>query len=526
MNHRLQSVLIVDDVAANIEVLAEILKTRYQTLAARTGEEAVSRAAAAPQPDLILLDIVMPGMDGYEVCRRLKAGPATRDIPVIFVTAADQAEDEARGLDIGAVDYITRPFSPAIVQARVRTHLSLARRRQETESRYKTLFDSAGDGIAIHDLSGRFLEVNRKLCERLGYARDELLGMRIEGIRMPGQPHRLETRLERMREEGCGFYEGLYVAKGGDIFAVEVNSQLIRYAGEQAVLSIARDITERKRAEARLRAAERELADQQALMVRTDRLRSLGEMAAGIAHELNQPLVGVRGMAEHLRLALQRGWDLPLDKVHEKLDGIIGQADRMTHIVEHVRLFAREAGKSALQPVDVNEAVRSATNLLEAQFRSRGIDLILDLADGLPPVLSNPFSLEEVILNLLINARDATEERMEAEKGKPGAGRTPFRITVWTAVDGPPSERSVRIEAIDDGVGVPETLTKRIFEPFFTTKGPEKGTGLGLAICRHLVEQSGGAIGVCPSSTGGTRMIVRLPEVRPDPPPGDPAPPP
>ena len=130
MNEKRPTVLIVDDEPVNISVLMDLLKEEYRLVAARNGRQALERVEGSP-PDLILLDIMMPEMDGYEVCRRLKEDPQSRHIPVIFISAMSADEDETRGLELGAVDYITKPISPAIVTARVRTHLSLKQARQE-----------------------------------------------------------------------------------------------------------------------------------------------------------------------------------------------------------------------------------------------------------------------------------------------------------------------------------------------------------------------------------------------------------
>ena len=119
------TILIVDDTPANLTLLAEVLKPDYRTKVAVSGERALKLASSATPPDLILLDIMMPGMDGYEVCKRLKADPATRGIPVVFVTAMNEVEDETKGLELGGVDYLTKPISAAIVKARIRTHLLL-----------------------------------------------------------------------------------------------------------------------------------------------------------------------------------------------------------------------------------------------------------------------------------------------------------------------------------------------------------------------------------------------------------------
>ncbi|HEX5806398.1 MAG TPA: two-component system response regulator [Macromonas sp.] len=131
MNTAPDTILIVDDEPFNINVLMESLKASYRLMAARSGEQALQRVEGEQRPDLILLDVMMPQMDGHEVCHRLKANPATRDIPVIFVTAMDDELDEAKGFEIGAVDYITKPISPSIVRARVRTQLALAHAHRE-----------------------------------------------------------------------------------------------------------------------------------------------------------------------------------------------------------------------------------------------------------------------------------------------------------------------------------------------------------------------------------------------------------
>lgn len=231
------------------------------------------------------------------------------------------------------------------------------------------------------------------------------------------------------------------------------------------------------------RNAEESLERQRTVSIRQDRLRSLGELSAGIAHELNQPLVGVRGLAEHVVLGMDRGWALSPDKIREKLQGIIEQADRMTHIIHHVRLFSRDAGKSDTQPVSFNETVLSAISMIDAQFRSHGVTLETDLMDGLPPVAANPYSLEEVILNLLTNARDA----MEDQRGGPGDAT----VLIKTQQSEENGIRQVMIQVIDKGVGIPTGVLPNVFEPFFTTKGTDNGTGLGLAICKSIVEQVG-----------------------------------
>jgi CheY-like chemotaxis protein len=152
-----KKILIVDDTPANIQILVEVLKDEYTTIVAVNGEKALRLAAKDPAPDLILLDVMMPVMDGYEACAKLKADEKTRDIPVVFVTAKSEVEDELKGFELGAVDYITKPISPPLVKARVKTHLALKEAREELANQNKELLEAARlredvENITRHDL--------------------------------------------------------------------------------------------------------------------------------------------------------------------------------------------------------------------------------------------------------------------------------------------------------------------------------------------------------------------------------------
>lgn len=158
------TILIVDDTPGSLELLVSVLGTDYRTIVARDGEQALRRLAEGLRPDLVLLDVRMPGLSGYEVCRRLKADPATRDIPVIFVTALDDVDDEAQGLALGAVDYLSKPVIPPIVHARVRTHLALAAQARTLQDMVSTL----------EQRSRELSELNRTLEQRVAQGVAEL----------------------------------------------------------------------------------------------------------------------------------------------------------------------------------------------------------------------------------------------------------------------------------------------------------------------------------------------------------------
>ena len=264
------------------------------------------------------------------------------------------------------------------------------------------------------------------------------------------------------------------------------------------------DITEHRQAQEARRQAEQELESQRALSMRSDRLRSLGEMAAGIAHELNQPLMGVRGLAEHILIGLERGWKLTEGDLQDRASRIVEQADRMVHIIEHIRLFAREAGNPELIAVQVNDVVKSAFDMLGAQFRSHGLELEHKLGVNLPSVRANPYSLEEVLLNLLSNARDALDDMSVDVEGS-------GRVVVSTSASEADGRSQVLIEVVDTGVGIPQNIIDRVFDPFFTTKDPDKGTGLGLAISRSIIEEFHGSLRIDSTLARGTHATIRLP---------------
>jgi signal transduction histidine kinase len=257
---------------------------------------------------------------------------------------------------------------------------------------------------------------------------------------------------------------------------------------------------------AKRESAEKALEAQRTMRMRSDRLRSLGEMAAGIAHELNQPLVGVRGFAELMLAATDAGMPLTSEEIRHNSCRIVEQSDRMVHIINHVRLFARDAGSSETSVVDLNEIVDSGMNLLMAQFKAHGLILENDPAPHPVYVDVNPFSVEEVIFNLLSNARHSVEKRKEIESS---AYKPMIRmVTRETRIR---QKAAVRLQIIDNGMGISKHVADKIFDPFFTTKDPDKGTGLGLSISKSIVESFRGDIRFATTENDGSTFEILFP---------------
>lgn len=283
-------ILIVDDDPTNIAVLTDILSPDYETFAVKSGAAALKWVSSGDPPDLVLLDVRMPEMDGYEVCRLLRSNPLTRDIPVVFVTAADAAESEARGLALGAVDYITRPFSPAIVKVRVSNHLELSHARKASEDRYRAIFAGTSDGIVIVDSQGRFLEANDTFCSKSGYTRRELLAMSVPDLDHGASAERRKTSLELAEHLRDGLFETEHVRKDGSTFPVEVHTRRIEFDGRSATLAVCRDITRRRQAEEE---RDRYRLDLEELLAR--RTRELREKGGAPAEMERDPVEKRRG---------------------------------------------------------------------------------------------------------------------------------------------------------------------------------------------------------------------------------------
>jgi PAS domain S-box-containing protein len=259
------------------------------------------------------------------------------------------------------------------------------------------------------------------------------------------------------------------------------------------------------------RRAEAELAAQRLQAVQADRLRALGEMATGVAHELNQPLNGIRAFAEGMLLGMERQWSIPAAEQQETLRDIIAQVDRITVIIDHMRVFARDESEQSAVAFALATPVTGALKLLGAQLRVHGIALHNQVTDDLPLCQGWPNQVEQVLLNLLTNARDALDLRVSQwRRRRPDAAsawRPEIAIDAQLAHDG----RAVELRVSDNGGGIDPAIVDRVFEPFFTTKGVGKGTGLGLAIVRGIIDRHQGSVRIDNRPGEGLAVAVALP---------------
>lgn len=362
------------------------------------------------------------------------------------------------------------------------------------EQRLRAVMENVLDGIATMDSSGRIQSANPAFSDMFGYTEKECIGKAFFGDLLPAE-YNLDAASERTASGeawrwGSATSARELVAKRKDqsTFLADVATSSMTYAGENMHIAIVRDITEQKAMQIQL--------------LQASKLATLGQMAAGIAHELNQPL-NVIGMAAENALIRQRT-DPPDGKyTEEKLKLIAQQSERMGNSINHLRAFSR-LDEARTEAFDLEATVHQSIQLVQDQLNIDSILLRTQFSKGPFVVKGHPNQLEHVLLNLLNNARDAILERQNQEANAPEKGQ----IDIEVFADGPTSMVTVRIT--DNGPGIGAKDLEQIFDPFFTTKPVGKGTGLGLSIAQGIIQAMGGGISAKNTATGAS-FEVKLP---------------
>lgn len=507
-------ILAIDDKQDNLTVLKALIKDTIpdaMVFTALNGKKGIE-LAHTENPDVILLDIIMPGMDGYEVCRQLKADNSLKDIPVVFLTAMrTDHESRIRALKMGAEAFLCKPIAEAELVAHIRAmakiknahdykqqekeHLAILveertrelrveiteRRKAEEKIKqaaeeWRTTFDSITDLVSICDKDCKILRVNQAFADAFKMKPAELIGENCYGIAhgtnkpLPNCPQKVTIKTKKPAV--AEFFEPLL-----GIHLEVSTSPIFNKKGEVvSSVHIIRDITERKKMEGQL--------------LTNDRLASLGELVSGVAHELNNPLTSVIGFSE---LLAGRN-DLP-DDIKMDLEVINKEAQRTASIVKNLLTFARKQPKEK-QLTDINSAIKAVLELRAYEQKVNNIEVNIDFTPDLPEIMGNVFNLQQVFLNIIVNAEHAM-------LGAHGEGV----ITITTEQDGD----NIRVSLADDGPGISKENLGHVFDPFFTTKEVGKGTGLGLSICHGTITEHGGKI-VAESEPGnGATFIIEIP---------------
>ena len=378
-----QKILAVDDEPRNLKIMLLGLRGEWEITTAASGEECMDILRTST-PDIILLDIMMPGIDGYEICRQVRLRQEFEFTKIILVSGRALLEERLKGYEVGADDYMTKPFVPEELAAKVKVFMRLVLVEKELK------------------------EFNVALEERVNLRNQQLLA-----------------------------------------------------------------------AEAKL--------------VNAAKMSALGEMAGGIAHEINTPLGVITLVSSQLQELVQ---EESLDRVMilKLLGNIEKTTQKIGEIVRGLRLFSRESSKDGFEAKPLREIIESTLSLCREKFKNLEVNLVREPFDDDLLIECRAPQISQVILNLLTNACDAVEESNEK----------------WVKLNCQTDDKVVKIRVTDSGSGIPKETLDKLFQPFFTTKGIGKGTGLGLSISKGLVESHHGTLFVDSNSTN-TCFVIELP---------------
>ena len=502
------TILNVDDHDDSRYTVTQILQQEgFEVIEATSGAEALG--LVKKNPDLIILDVHLPDIDGFEVCCWIKADSSSSMIPVLFLSATyDDDLYRLKGLKSGANGYLTEPIEPPVLIGYVK---SLLRQRwaekkvREKEEKYRNLFNGLIDAVFVIDTcSYRILSVNRQGEKLLARSHDEIVHMHCSELYPRAKADEYRRRFtEDIEKQGYCDFEWEVITKNRAIVPVRIRASAQSIAEKKIIVAVFRDITKRKQAEEsakkkaiELETAYMELRETQAKLIQAGKMAAMGAMGVGIAHQLNQPLTGIRGFTQTILMQIDKN-----NPFYKELEKIEEQTGHMRDIILNISGFARQS-EFRKEPVDINEPVNKALDLLSEQLRLHGIKLVKSLKPDLPRVNASFNHMQQVFLNFIMNARDALDDL-------PGDARKELSISTRMQ-KGKTGKSWIEIEFSDTGTGVSEDIKNRIYDPFFTTKGPGN-TGLGLYLNYSLIQDNEGYIDLVSEEGKGASFIVKLP---------------
>ncbi|MCX7007401.1 MAG: PAS domain S-box protein [Kiritimatiellaeota bacterium] len=626
--------LAVDDAAESLELMRLILEHYFpgaQVVCMQSSRKALD-FARAQHPDLILLDVKMPEMDGFEFARRVRADPAMATMPILMISGVvTDVQGRITGLEAGAESFLAKPYEPMELVAQVRALLrirhseealrihhaelesELARRTQklrESERKFRMLFENSPDAVFVEDEKGIVLDANLAACRLHEMTREQIVGAHVAALVPPAQRAAVTRDYAKWFNAGMEQYEGQSWTASGRAIPVEIRSRKVEYEGRSAVLLQVRDLQERRRIEeernrlipaveqsaeaifvtdakgviqyvnraftqiagfAREEALGRRpnllssgrhdakfyqtmwetvlggnvwngrvinkrkdgrlfhadltispVRDPQGTLVnfvavsrdvtheleleeqlhQSQKMESIGRLAGGVAHDFNNLLTSIMGFAHLVNTGLPEGHPLLMETKE-----IIFAAERAAQLTRQLLAFSRKEVRR-VQPLEFNNILREMEQLLRRTL-GEDIELHIDLESRLGICEGDLMQMQQVILNLAVNARDAM----------PRGGRLDIRtqqvqldeVFCATRVGIQPGAY-VRLGIRDTGCGIPEEQRSHIFEPFFTTKEKDRGTGLGLSMVYAIVQQAHGHIEFDSEIGRGTEFIMYFPQ--------------
>ncbi len=496
------NILIVDDNPDNLSVLEGILAADGHEVRPAVSGEIALKAVAARLPDLILLDIMMPGLDGFEVCRRLKDSPVTAAIPVLFISALDETGDKLKAFEAGGLDYITKPFAEREVLARVQTHLRLAaaqmellqanrnlnreiRSRKESERNLIEAQRIARVGNWSFDLSsGCILSASDECYSIFGLNPEKFPGT-LEAfldVVHPDDRDRVESVIENFLNDYLPFsIEFRIMHSGGPVKMVHVQAEASfdSHGNHGRGTGTVQDISEQREAEDNRLKLERKL-------LRTQKLESIGTIAGGIAHNFNNLLMAIIGNLDLTLFELPPGSSL-----RGNINKALTACERAASLTRQMLAYSGK-GLFTLNNIDLNDIIRNSSELFQSSV-SRNITLDIITTPNAPLIKVDEGQIQQVIMNLLINASEAVGDNPGSISLSTGIQDCDDKFLSRSSLEEtPPAGRFVYLEVSDTGCGMEEETRQRIFDPFFTTKF--MGRGLGMSSVQGIVQAHKGAI--------------------------------
>lgn len=357
---------------------------------------------------------------------------------------------------------------------------------EDSEKKYHDIFNNIPSCVFVLDYDTlNILDINESVTAVYGFSRAELLNRSFMTLFLSDERERYEGEIRYM--EVISRVKNLRMS--GDSFYVAIRVSPSEYPGQKVLLVITTDITKRLETEKQL--------------IQAGKMATLGEMASGIAHELNQPLSVIKTATTYFMQKITRKETIPEGRLYPVLQKIDSNVDRASRIITHMRQFARKSDITT-ERVQVNRVLETAAEIFKEQLKLIEVELRWDLDPALPLIMADPGRLEQVIVNLLVNARHAIEARWEGGHAPKGAK--------YISIKSFATEKQVVVEIADSGTGIPEVIAEKIFEPFFTTKSVGKGTGLGLSISYGIIQECSGEIKLKQEYTDGACFVITFPK--------------
>ncbi len=372
----------------------------------------------------------------------------------------------------------------------------------KSENKFRILFESSRDAIMILESPSWMFTSGNPATVQMFKTKDEAEFISYEPwVLSPERQPDGRASVEKAKEmieiamrDGSNFFEWTHKRLNDEEFSATVLLTRMVLAEKTILQATVRDITDRKREGEELRVTYKKLKQAQQELIQSSKMAAMGQLAAGISHELNQPLTGIKGFAQAVLMDLEK--ESPFRK---DLNKIVAQVDRMDMIIKNVRFFARKSDFNNIE-LDINQVILNSLMLLSQQFKVHNIRVIQELSPDIPKIQGDPNQLQQVFLNIISNARDAILGLNRPEGGE-------IRVRTSLSQD----KKHIEINFQDTGCGIPDGNLQHIFSPFFTTKSPDKGMGLGLSIAYRIIENHQGKIEFKSKEGQGTTFNIVFP---------------